>query len=97
MQAAVQKGLDTQAAGLTEGNAALAQLIAQLEQLGAGNAPARQQEWQQQQCEAPCVDLSKHPILHSSACVCAEGALGSMVANADRAARHAGRAMMGEL
>lgn len=37
MQDAMQKGLDTQAASLTESNAALAQLIAQLEQLGAGS------------------------------------------------------------
>jgi hypothetical protein len=91
VQDAVQKGLDSQAAGLTEGNAALAELIAQLEQLGAGAAAA-----ESQQCSAPCVDLRAHPILHSSACVCAEDALAGMGEDAREAAYHAVRAVVGE-
>ena len=49
-----------------------------------------------QQCNAPCVDLRQHPILHSSACVCAEGALSGMRGDADKAIRHAERALLGE-
>lgn len=92
VQDAVQKGLDSQAAGLTQGNAALAELVAQLEQLGAGGAAAAES----QQCSAPCIDLRAHPILHSSACVCAEGALAGMSGDARGAAYHAGRAVVGE-
>ena len=87
----MQKGLDSQAAGLTQGNAALAELVAQAEQLGAGGAAA-----ESQQCSAPCIDLRAHPILHSSACVCAEGALAGMSEDARGAAYHAVRAVLGE-
>ena len=93
VQAAVQKGLDSQAASLTEHNDALAQLIALLEQLGRGHA-AQQSG---QQCSAPCVDLKQYPVLHSDACVCAQGSLAEMRVDADEAARHAGRAVLGEL
>lgn len=96
MQAAVQKGLDTQAASLTKHNEALAQLIALLEQLGAGKA-RQQSQHSSQRCNAPCVDLRQHPILHSSACICAQGSLAGMRADADKAARRAGRAILGEL
>ena len=96
VQAAVQKGLDTQAASLTEHNDALAQLTALLEQLGAGKG-AQQGQRGSQRCIAPCVDLRQHPILHSSACICAQGSLAGMRADADEAARRAGRALLGEL
>lgn len=96
MQAAVQKGLDSQAASLTEHNDALAQLIALLEQVDATSA-AQQSQHSVQQCSAPCVDLRQYPILHSSACICAQGSLAGMRVDADEAARHAGRAILGKL
>ncbi|CAL5224118.1 g6750 [Coccomyxa viridis] len=94
MQAAVQKGLDSQAASLTEHNDALAQLIALLEQVDATSA-AQQSQHSVQQCSAPCVDLRQYSILHSSACICAQGSLAGMRVDADEAARHAGRAILG--
>ncbi len=95
VQAAVQKGLDSQAASLTEHNEALAQLIALLEQVDARSS-AQQSQHSGQQCSAPCVDLRQYPILHSSACICAQGSLAGMRIDADEAARHAGRAILGE-
>jgi hypothetical protein len=91
VQSAVQKGLDLQAAGLTQGNAALAALVAQLEQLGAGDAAA-----ESQRCSAPCVDLGEYRTLHSTACVCGQGALADMSRDAREAAYHAVWAVVGE-
>ena len=96
VQDAVHQGLDAQAASLTENNTALLELIAQLEQLGAGDAALQQEQQRQRQCQAPCVDLLQHPILHSSACVCASGALRGMQADAERASGDAVQAIMGE-
>ena len=96
VQDAVHQGLDTQAASLTENNTALLELIAQLEQLGAGDAALQQEQQHQEQCQAPCVDLRQHPILHSSACVCASGALRGMQADAERASGDAVQAILGE-
>ena len=96
MQAAVQKGLNSQAASLTEHNDALAQLIALLEQVDARSA-VQQSQHSVQQCSAPCVALRQYPILHSSACICAQGSLAGMRFDADKAARHAGRAILGNL
>ena len=96
VQAAVQKGLDSQAASLTEQNYALAQLIALLEQVDARSA-GQQSQHSGQQCSAPCMDLRQYPILHSSACICAQGSMAGMRVDADEAARHAGRAILGEL
>ena len=96
VQDAVHQGLDAQAASLTENNTALLELIAQLEQLGAGDAALQQEQQRQRQCQAPCVDLRQHPILHSCACVCASGALRGMQAAAERASGDAVQATLGE-
>ena len=96
MQDAVHQGLDAQAASLTANNTALLELIAQLEQLGTGDAVLQLGRQPPRQCQAPCVDLRQHPILHSSACVCAAGALGGMQAAAERAAGDAAQAIVGE-
>lgn len=77
VQKAMKDKVDTDSADLTKDNAALATLVAQLEQL-QGTEDETGTRAGSDVCPAACLDLRQYTMLHSTACVCAHQALSHM-------------------
>jgi hypothetical protein len=91
VQQQVASTVGSSAAELTQGNAALGALVAQLDRLaGVPLAPGGS-------CEQPCLDLGQYAALHSRACVCMQQSFARLQRLAEEAARRSAWAIAGML